>query len=115
MGDALARIQTNPKVAPIYSELALLLQRFARFDAEIRVDSIVLVSGKEFLEVFPKQNSLILKIITEAPIGSARLKTSKKAGRRRYLTEVEIKDKLELDDEIMRWVKFAYDLTPPKS
>ena len=115
VSDAIAKIQANSKLEPLYSHLILLLKSFATFDAEIKIESLDMVAGKAFLEVWPKRDSLVLKIVTQAPIVSPRLKKAKKAGRHRFLNEAEIKEKEELDAELMGWIKFAYSLITVKS
>jgi hypothetical protein len=108
--NGLVKIQNNPVSAAIYSKVLELLDSFAVYDVEVKQTSLHVTHGKAFLGVHPRKDGLLLNIVTQSPIQSARLKKAEHVSANRYHNEIEIKSEEELEGDVTGWIKKAYQL-----
>jgi hypothetical protein len=107
----LSKIKANQVSTAIYDELLTRLGAFAHFDIENKKTSLHVVHGRAFLGVHPRQDGLLLNIVTTTPITSARIKKTERVSANRYHNEIIVTSVQDLDTELLAWIEQAYALT----
>jgi hypothetical protein len=107
----LNKIKANQVSSDIYDELVARLGNFAQFDVENKKTSLHIVHSRAFLGVHPRKDGLLLNIVTDAPITSARIKKTERVSANRYHNEIIVTSVQDLDKELLAWIERAYALT----
>ena len=106
--DALTTIAARPASAAVYAELVDGLRTIGEHGIEAKKGSVHVTHGSAFLGVHPRSTGLVLNIVTDAPITSARVRRSERLSRRRSHNEVLVTEPAELDEELWGWIRDAY-------
>ena len=107
----LSKIKANQVSCEVYDELLARLEAFAQFEVENKKTSLHIVHGRAFLGVHPRKDGLLLNIVTNAPITSARIKKTERVSANRYHNEIAVTAAQDLDGELLTWIEQAYGLT----
>ena len=101
----------DPLVAAIYRKLLAELEQFGPLIEEPKKTSIHLVHKTALAGVETRQNYLILNIKSAAPLGSVRAMRSEQVSAHRYHTRFKLTDPVEIDAELLGWLKQAYEIS----
>jgi hypothetical protein len=62
--DALTKIESNPKSAPLYLQVLTAVRDLGDNDVEVKKTSLHIVHGRAFLGIHPRKDGLLLNIVT---------------------------------------------------
>lgn len=99
-----------PVVRKIYDRLAAAISKIGPFEIEPKKTSIHLVRGTAFAGVHPKKSWLDVTIRTEFPLKSPRVRAQEQVSKNRWHQDVRLTALTEIDSELKRWLRAAYDL-----
>ncbi|MFO1184311.1 MAG: DUF5655 domain-containing protein [Bauldia sp.] len=109
MDDLFAK--SEPGVRAIYDAVLKAAKRFGPVRAEEKKTSIHLVAKTGFAGVHPRKSALLLNIRSAAPIGDKRFRKVEQVSANRYHNEMLLTSAAEVDDQVVAWLKAAYDLS----
>ncbi len=101
----------SPLVRELNDLLLTMLHKFGSIVEEPKKTSIHLVNVSALAGVEVRQNYLLLNIKTDYPIDNPRIERSERISVRRFHHRVRITATAEIDDELKRWLKDAYNLS----
>ncbi len=105
----------SPLLHELYDRLLTMLSKFGLIVEESKKTSIHLVNVSALAGVEVRQNYLLLNIKTDYPIDNPRIEKSERISARRFHHRVRITTAVEIDDELRRWLKDAYNLSVARS
>lgn len=100
----------DPIVPLIYKKLIKEVHKFGLVKIEPKKMSIHLVNRFSFVSVYVRKNNLNLEIHLNHKIKSKRIQKVEQASANRFNHMVQVNSPNEVDDEILGWIKEAYDL-----
>lgn len=109
-GDVLDDIYTGPKVhlRPIHEALMKAIGKFGAFEIAPKKGYVSLRGKKQFAMIGPATNSQVeIGLNMKGVKGTARLIEQKPGGMCQY--KVRVADKKEVDDQLIGWIRTAYD------
>ncbi len=86
------------------------LKKFGKVTAEEKKTSIHLKNAKGFAGIHPRKDYFILNIVSSSPIKSPRITKTEQVSKSRYHNELKIEKPFDINEELMAWLKTAYDL-----
>ena len=101
----------DPVVASIYAALKKTARSLGPFKEEAKKTSIHLVRSTAFAGVATRKSSLILTLKSAKDIASPRVTKHEQASAGRWHLEVKLSSPREVDAEIEKWMKNAYELS----
>jgi uncharacterized protein DUF5655 len=108
VSDAIAR--ADPALQRVYASLLNAVQAFGPVAEERGERSVLLRSRGGFLGVHPKRNCLDLQIVTDHAIRAARVTKVDPVSARRFHVHVRLATKKDVDQQLLDWLREAYDL-----
>ena len=103
-------MELTAEVKDLYKILLGTIRKFGEVTVEEKKTSIHLKSGKGFAGVHPRKNYFILNIVSSSPIKSPRITKTEQVSKNRYHNELKIKKPFDINEELIAWLKTAYDL-----
>lgn len=100
----------DPIVREIYEVLITELKTFGPIIKEPKKTSIHLKSRAGFAGIHPRKKYLILNIVSHAPLQSPRVIKQERVSKSRFHNEVKLEKPQDIDTELLKWLKEAYDL-----
>lgn len=100
----------DPIVSLIYKKLIREVQKFGLIKIEPKKASIHLSNKFSFTGVFVRKNCLNLEIHLNHKIKSKRFIKAEQGSANRYHHTLTISTPSEIDEELIGWLKEAYDL-----
>lgn len=100
----------EPVVRATYDRLIAVLGTIGPFRVEAKKTSIHLVRTSGFAGVHPRRRSLTLNLRTDQPIASPRIAKVEQVSRNRYHNEIKLKSPESIDEELIGWLRAAYEL-----
>lgn len=97
-------------VQAIYTRLLEALRSLGPFEEEPKKTSIHLVRKVGFAGVHPRKSSLYLNLRADYPIESTRITKAEQVSKYRYHNELKLVSPDEIDEELLAWMKEAYEL-----
>jgi len=107
-GDALA--MAGDIARQLYQELLAAVRPFGPFREEVKKTSIHLVRGSAFAGVHPRKQYLLLTIVADQPVQSLRISKAEQVSRNRWHLDLKLATSLDIDDELVGWLRHAYHL-----
>jgi hypothetical protein len=101
---------TSPVTLQLYKKLLAAIKPIGPFHEEVKKTSIHLVRGSAFAGVHPRKQHLLLTLKAEKPIRSARVSKAEQVSRNRWHLDVKLAVSGDIDDELLAWLRQAYDL-----
>jgi len=98
-------------VRQIYDRLLNAMVRFGPVAEEPKKTSIHLTNKTAFAGVATRKSALVLTIKSDRKLSSPRIHKSEQASARRFHHEVKLASPAEVDSELVRWLKDAYELS----
>lgn len=103
-------MEITPEVKILYQKLLTELNKFGNVIVEEKKTSIHLKNRAGFAGVHPRKNYFILNIVSSSPIKNSRIVKQEQVSKSRYHNEVKIGQEEDIDQELLQWLKNAYDL-----
>lgn len=100
----------SPEVGEIYTQLLNVLKPFGPYDVEEKKTSLHLSRGSAFAGVHPRAKAVLLNIRHAEPIRSKRFRKVEQVSKNRFHSEVLLERVDQVDEELVGWLKAAYDL-----
>lgn len=104
-------ILKSPASQSTYAKVIAELGKFGPFKVEEKKTSLHLTNGRAFAGVHPRATGIILNLVLDAPLKSARVHKSEKVSANRHHVEFKLTDPADVDSELVGWMKDAYALT----
>jgi len=96
---------------PLYNRLTELIKKnIGPFRVESLPCCIHLVSNYTFAAVYALQKKIRIHFTTDHRINSRRIDKFSRMSANRYLYSIGIEDEKEMDEELISWLKQAYNL-----
>ena len=105
------RIDGDPLSAALYTALIQEVGQIGQFEVEEKLTSIHIVHGRAFLGVHPRKGALLVNIVLDHPLDSARLHRTEQVSAARWHHEILLHSIKDLDPELVGWISEAYALT----
>ena len=105
----------DPAAHKIYEAILAATADFGDVTTEEKSTSVHLVRQSAFAGVYPRKGAVLLNIRTDAAIQSPRVRKLEQVSAGRYRNEMLIADPSGVDAEVIAWLKYAYDLSPPRA
>ena len=102
--------RADPQLQRVYARLFKELQTIGPVTEERGERSVLLRSRGGFLGVHPKRDSLDLQIVTDQVIRASRVTKVDRVSARRFHVHVRLGAEKEVDEELLGWLREAYDL-----
>ena len=104
-------ISKDPVVRKIYDHLLKHSRRFGPVKEDPKKTSIHLNNVTAFAGIATRKSSIILTIKSDQEIASPRIHRSEQASARRFHHEIKLTAPSDVDTELIRWLKKAYELS----
>lgn len=101
----------DPAVFAIFERLTKVLGKLGPIKIEPHQTSIHLVHKTAFAGVMTRRTFLLLTIKSDTPVLGPRIHKSEQTSRNRYHHEVRITTRKEIDQELLGWLKKAWELS----
>ena len=105
------RIEGDPLSASLYAALIQEVAQIGEHEIEEKLTSIHIVHGRAFLGVHPRKGALLVNIVLDHPLDTARLHRTEQVSASRWHHEILLHSPAELDAELVGWITGAYALT----
>ncbi len=100
-----------PVVRKIYDKLLRTLKQFGPIVEEPKKTSIHLVNATALAGVATRRDSIILTIKSNRKLTSPRIHKTERVSAKRFYHEVKLTSPAEIDAELIRWLKAAYEMS----
>ena len=100
----------TPAVRAIYDCILAAAKRCGPFQEEPKKTSIHLARKTAFAGIATRKNALILTLKSATDLRSPRISKHEQASANRWHLEVRLDDPAQVDDEIVGWLRAAYEL-----
>ncbi len=104
-------LNKEPHVRPLYEWLLISVRELGDVQEAPKKTSIHLDHHKSFAGVYTRQSYINVRFRLDHPIQDSRILKVEKLSKRRYLMTVKLEDLDEIDDQLMGWLKEAYELS----
>lgn len=101
---------SDPVVSAIYRHVLAALSGVGPFREEAKKASIHLVRTTGFAGVHPRRRSLTLNLRLTEPLSSSRVAKVEQVSKHRYHNEIKLERPEQVDDELIAWLRAAYEL-----
>ena len=101
----------EPVVAKTYEKLIGSLQRFGPVTESAKKGSIHLDNKKGFAGVYTRKNYILLHFRLDHQLESQRIQKVEQLSKSRFKHTIKLKSETDVDDELMSWLKDAYNLS----
>lgn len=103
-------MELTPKVNTLYQHLFTKLKTMGNVLVEEKKTSIHLKNRAGFAGVHPRKEFFLLEIVSDQPLKSERILKSVQVSKSRFHNQVKIETAEDVDDQLVQWLKQAYDL-----
>ncbi len=104
-------INTSPALKAAYEALLGKVVSLGPVVVEPKKTSVHLKARVAFAGVHVRKDCLIVQVVAEGPIPSPRVFKAEQVSRNRYHNHVRVASPQDVDDELLGWLKAAYQLT----
>jgi hypothetical protein len=101
----------DASVRATYDRLLQKARQFGRVIEEPKKTSIHLVNTTAFAGVATRKSGIVLTIKSDRKLSSPRIHKSEQTSANRFHHEVKLGSPAEVDTELVKWLKDAYDLS----
>ena len=98
-------------VRQVYDRLLKVTGKFGPVAEDPKKTSIHLVNKTAFAGVATRRSAMVLTIKSDRKISSPRIHKSEQTSARRFHHEVKLTSPAEVDSELVKWLKDAYELS----
>jgi Domain of unknown function (DUF5655) len=107
----LPSILKSPASQATYARVVSEARKLGMFEVEEKKTSLHLTHGRAFAGVHPRATGIILNLVLDAPVKSARVHKSEQVSANRYHVEFKLEDPANVDAQLVGWMRKAYSLT----
>jgi hypothetical protein len=100
----------SPHVLKAYKKLIASLHKFGPIKIEPKKTSIHLVNRFGFAGVYPRQDYINIEVHLNYKLQHERVGKIEQASANRYHHTIKLNSELEVDKELLIWLREAYDL-----
>ena len=104
-------VRKAPAVREVYDRLLAALRKIGPVQEEPKKTSIHLVRSSALAGVEVRKDYLLLNIKTDYRISSPRVTKAEQISAKRFHHKVKLSSPTEVDTELQRWLKDAYELS----
>jgi hypothetical protein len=101
----------SPEVRRIYDAILAAARKLGHVEEEPKKDSIHLVNRTAFAGVQTRREHLILTVKSQQDISSSRVFKREQASANRWHLEVKLHSQKDVDAELKKWLKQAYQIS----
>lgn len=101
----------DPAVRQIYDRVLKAAGKFGQVIEEPKKTSIHLVNRSAFAGVATRKSAIVLTIKSDRKLSSPRIHKSEQASAHRFHHEVKLVSPVEVDAEVVKWLKDAYEMS----
>lgn len=101
----------DPQVQATYEHLIQALKRIGDVRAAPKQTSIHLEKNSGFAGVHPRKSYFNLEFRTDYKIDHPRIARTQQLSARRFEHTVKIESEKDIDDELLKWLKDAYEVS----
>jgi len=101
----------DPEVRQIYDRLLREVKKFGRVSEDPKKTSIHLVNQTAFAGVATRKSAIVLTVKSDRAIASPRIHKSEQTSARRFHHEIKLTNRVDVDQELLSWLKDAYELS----
>ena len=101
----------SPASREVYARLLGGTKKLGKFEVEEKKTCVHWSRGRAFAGVHPRATGIVLSLVFDTPLKSARVRKSEKLSANRYHAELLIEDPEEVDAQLLGWMEKAYALT----
>jgi hypothetical protein len=101
----------DPQAKATYQRLISALQEFGSINVTPKQTSIHLEKNSGFAGVHPRKSYFNLEFRTDYKIDDPRITRLQQLSARRFEHTVKLQNESEIDDQLLKWLKDAYDLS----
>ena len=94
----------------VYAKVVAEIGKLGPFEVQEKKTSIHLSKGRAFAGVHPRATGIILNLVLDAPLKSARIHKSEQVSANRHHVEFKLEDPSEVDTQLIGWIRQAYAL-----
>jgi hypothetical protein len=98
-------------VREIYDRLLTATRKFGPVAEDSKKTSIHLVNKTAFAGVATRKSAMVLTIKSDRKLSSPRIHKSEQTSAKRFHHEVKLTSPVEVDSELVKWLKDAYALS----
>lgn len=102
------RIDGNPISSSIYGALLDKISALEGCELQENASSFHVVHGRAFLGIHPRRGGILVNIVLTRELESARIHRAERVSANRWHNEVILKDPLEIDAELLTWIREGY-------
>ena len=99
-----------PQLRAVYDRLLASLRKFGTIHEAPKQTSIHLEKNSGFAGVHPKKNAINLEFRTDYEIDHPRIARRQQLSARRFEHTVKLENVGDVDEQLLNWLKDAYDL-----
>ena len=99
-----------PQLKAIYDRLLVALRKFGPIREAPKQTSIHLEKNSGFAGIHPKKNAINLEFRTDYEIDNPRITRRQQLSARRFEHTVKLENVGDVDEQLLKWLKDAYDL-----
>ena len=110
MAESNAFSTAGPASRQLYQDLLTALKPLGPFREEVKKTSVHLVRNTAFVGVHPRKNHLLLTVKASEPSWNQRILKAEQISRNRWHLEMKLQSVQEIDEELLKWVRQAYEL-----
>ncbi len=103
-------MELSPEVKDLYQSLLSKLNNFGNIIVEEKKTSFHSKNKSGFAGIHPRKDYFILNIVSDSPIRSPRVVRMGQVSKSRFHNEVKIERIEDIDEELIEWLKKAYNL-----
>jgi hypothetical protein len=105
------RIDGDPGSSVIYKALMDHTSSLRGCELQENASSFHVARGRAFLGIHPRRGGILINIVLERRLESARVHRAERVSANRWHNEVIVLDPTGVDAELFAWIQEAYDLT----
>ncbi|MEW9872735.1 DUF5655 domain-containing protein [Arthrobacter sp. HS15c] len=105
------RIQGDPTSSAIYGALIDQISTFDGCELQENASSFHVTHGRAFLGIHPRRGGILVNIVLDRQLDSARVHRSERVSANRWHNETILLDPAGNDAELDAWIREAYTLT----
>ena len=104
-------ILESPASQSTYARVVAEIGKLGPFEVQEKKTSLHLVHGRAFAGVHPRATGIILNLVLDAPLKSARVHKSEQVSTHRHHVEFKLERPSDIDAQLVGWITKAYSLT----
>lgn len=100
----------SPEIFELFKALISKVQELGPMEVHIAKWNITIRSKTTFMSIFPEKSDLALAIIRDEPLDDFPVYSTYQYSKNRWSNHVKIEEPEEIDDQLLNWIQYAYEL-----